>query len=169
MSGTNYRTLVDGSEITSPKLARLFEYWNGKARGRWAPTRADINPAEIPRLLPWVWLVDVIAGGTDFRFRIGGEKLIDFIGHRMAGETMAPHRDEPFLGHVAQAFDVCVSTKKPLLRPCAPTRYERRANFMTEGVLLPLSDNGTDVSQIFGGFAMTMPVTLPATLAAAPG
>jgi hypothetical protein len=169
MHATSCRPLEDGAEITSPKLAKLFTYWSAKAQGRFAPTRGDINPADIPRLLPWVWLIDVIDGGTDFRFRIGGEKLIDFIGHRMAGETIGAHRQRPFFGSVAQAFAQCVSEKKPLLRPHAATRYEPRRSIETEALVLPLSDNGTDVSQIFGGFVTTTPMARLQELANAPG
>jgi len=165
MHATTCRPLADGAEIASPKLAKLFAYWSAKAQGRFAPPRSDINPAEIPRLLPWVWLIDVIDGGADFRFRIGGEKLLDFIGHRMTGERIGPHRERPFFGTVAQAFAACVDAKRPLLRPHARTRYEQRGAIETEALLLPLSDNGTDVTQIFGGFATTTPMVRPQELA----
>ena len=148
----------DGREILNPKLGRLFAYWRSKQRGQIAPARRDIDPAEIPRLLPWVWLVDVVDGGSDFRFRIGGEKLVEFLGRRMTGETTNALASSPFFSNIAQAFAQCVRERRPILRPLARTAHEQRNYLETEAVFLPLSENGADISQIFGGFAMTSPV-----------
>ena len=41
-------------------LVEFLEYWRGKCDGRAMPARADIDPLEIPRLLPYVYLVDVL-------------------------------------------------------------------------------------------------------------
>ena len=42
-----------------PDLRFALEYWTGKCRGRFAPSRADIDPAEIVSILPRVMLADV--------------------------------------------------------------------------------------------------------------
>lgn len=164
MSATFCHPVETGAEITSPKLAELFAYWRSKTNGRFAPPRCHIDPVEIPRLLPFVWLADVVDGGTDFRFRLGGDKLVQFIGRRMHGETIAGHCSHPFFAGVGRAFALCVGSKKPLLRPAAPTSYAQRDYADIEVLLLPLSDNGTDVSQIFGGFVTLTAPACPADL-----
>ena len=39
-------------------FAEFLDYWHGKCAGRPMPTRADIDPLDIPRLLPHVYLVE---------------------------------------------------------------------------------------------------------------
>jgi hypothetical protein len=56
-------------------------YWQTLRRGRRIPSRADLDPTEIPRLLPGVILVDVERQPLDFRYRLVGSD-IDSISHR---------------------------------------------------------------------------------------
>ena len=169
MSELRARPIISRSEITNPKLAQLFDYWSSKRAARFAPARSDIDPIDIPRLLPWVWLVDVIDGGNDFRGRLGGEKLVHFLGRQVTGKTLGAHSSNPFFAKVAKAFSVVVANKQPLLRPAGPTNYAHKDIVETEVLLLPLSDNGTDVTQIFGGFATMTPLTRALDLEAAQG
>ena len=47
--------------IDAPLLAELYAYWTAKRGARFAPSRAEIDPVEIPRLLPHLMLVDIKA------------------------------------------------------------------------------------------------------------
>src|SRR3546814_20840003 len=58
--------------IVEPELREIYHYWSGKRGGRCYPTRADIRPAEIKRLLPFVLLLDVLDDGRHFRIRLVG-------------------------------------------------------------------------------------------------
>src|SRR3546814_5237666 len=58
--------------IVEPELREIYHYWSGKRGGRCYPTRADIRPEEIKRLLPFVLLLDVLDEGRHFRFRLVG-------------------------------------------------------------------------------------------------
>src|SRR3546814_11904526 len=58
--------------IVEPELREIYHYWSGKRGGRCYPTRADIRPEEIKRLLPFVLLLDVLDDGRHFRFRLVG-------------------------------------------------------------------------------------------------
>ncbi len=53
-------------------LRQLYEYWLGKRGPRRWPARADILPSEIPALLPFVVLADVLEDGRHFRLRLVG-------------------------------------------------------------------------------------------------
>ena len=150
--------IVDAREIASTRLVELFDYWRAKSQTRLAPARQDIDPRDIPRLLPWIWLIDVVDGGADFRFRLGGQKLIEFLGRRVCDNLISSQMQTPFFATVAESLALCVREKKPLLRERARTTYELRNYLETETPLLPLSDNGASVSQILGGFEMTSPI-----------
>jgi len=62
----------DIGEVAEPPLRELYLYWDGKRGGRPYPARGDVDPAEIKKLLPFVMLVDVLAEGRHFRFRLIG-------------------------------------------------------------------------------------------------
>jgi hypothetical protein len=62
----------DIGEVAEPQLRELYLYWDGKRGGRPYPARGDVDPAEIKKLLPFVMLVDVLAEGRHFRFRLIG-------------------------------------------------------------------------------------------------
>ncbi len=55
------------------KIAALWDYWIGVYRnvGR-PPRRADIDPIDIPRLLPNLWIADWDASSARFRYRLVG-------------------------------------------------------------------------------------------------
>src|SRR5690349_7676726 len=57
--------------IADPRLRQAHDYWRRKAAGRKMPRRADIDPTEIPKLLPDVMLVDVLPEGR-YRYRLIG-------------------------------------------------------------------------------------------------
>ncbi|MEQ8332152.1 PAS domain-containing protein [Nisaea sp.] len=60
------------------RLNDLIAYWRGKRSGDRLPARRDIDPVDIPDLLPHIGLIDVIGEGTDFRYRrdlVGSREL----------------------------------------------------------------------------------------------
>lgn len=66
-------TAVSQAEaIAEPELRALYHYWSEKRGTRAYPSRADIQPEEIKRLLPYVLLLDVLDGGRHLRFRLVG-------------------------------------------------------------------------------------------------
>ena len=55
------------------KVAALWDYWIGvwQRCGR-MPRRSDIDPIDIPKLLPNVWMVDYEQAGGRYRYRLIG-------------------------------------------------------------------------------------------------
>lgn len=67
--------------------AALSTYWEGKCAGRAMPDRADILPSEMIRLLPHVFICEVLENG-EYRFRIFGTALVDLFGREMTGKRL---------------------------------------------------------------------------------
>src|SRR5690242_1355091 len=60
-----------------PEIVALYDYWRSKAPGEGLlPGRRHIDPVDIPRLLPNVWLLDVVDDPRRFRVRLVGGALI---------------------------------------------------------------------------------------------
>ena len=59
-------------------VQEALAYWESKRSGRRMPARRDFDPVfEVPRLLPWIVLVDVLHEPLDFRFRLIGSGIVD--------------------------------------------------------------------------------------------
>jgi hypothetical protein len=60
-------TVLKKSELSAPRLRQAFAYWRGKLAGRAMPARRDIDPVDVPTLLSYVMLADVLPAPLDFR------------------------------------------------------------------------------------------------------
>jgi hypothetical protein len=52
------------AEPIDPNLRILYEYWDGVRGDRLMPRRADIEPAKIPKLLPYIIMYTVLPGAV---------------------------------------------------------------------------------------------------------
>lgn len=139
--------MFDPSELPAPSLMAAFAYWQSKLAGRAMPSRRDIDPVEIPSLLSYVLLTDVLRDPLDFRYRLVGT-AVRAISHR--DYTGKRYSETPGKDRGSVVWDNCekvVRGKAPILgRPpyTGPDPYLRRC----ENVLLPLSDDGRNVNMI---------------------
>lgn len=68
-----------------PVIRRAFEYWASKRRNGRPPRRSDIDPIEIPRLLPHLALVDLHAHPIGLALSLVGEHLVRGAGRELKG------------------------------------------------------------------------------------
>ncbi len=93
--------------FTDVRLQDAYTYWRAKAAaaGRDLPGRADIDPTEIPRLLPDVMLVDVLPEGR-YRYRLIGTENSAAHGVSATGrflDEVLPGTD--YKAHVIALYD----------------------------------------------------------------
>src|SRR3546814_11766181 len=62
------------------QLLNLYDYWDGKRRGRAFPARADIDPLELGQMLPNLFLFDVLEDAPHFRYRLSGGTVDEIHG-----------------------------------------------------------------------------------------
>lgn len=65
----------------------LFDYWRAKRGNRPAPNRTDIEPADIRKLLPHVFICDLTAG-NELKFRLAGTGLCALHGRELKGQAL---------------------------------------------------------------------------------
>ncbi|MBP6013954.1 MAG: PAS domain-containing protein [Alphaproteobacteria bacterium] len=145
------RRVCTRDDVSCERLARIFDYWHNKARGRIAPSREEISPAELRADLPWVWLADVLDGGDDFGFRLAGEQLRRFLGPTSA-TRLSECQQSPFFNNAGRVFRRCVEIREPLMVGPNTSTYESKSFLTTSVLVLPLSSNGIDISMLFGAF-----------------
>jgi hypothetical protein len=51
----------DHLKLQSERLRVAYAYWEAKRDGRLMPSRSDIDPTDIPKLLPYVTLIEVLS------------------------------------------------------------------------------------------------------------
>jgi hypothetical protein len=82
-------------DVRSERIRWAHDYWSGKRGGDTLPSRTEIDPVEMPRLLPYLMLIEVIDGRI--RYRLAGTQVVanagfDFTG-RFLDELKFPNRD----------------------------------------------------------------------------
>src|SRR5687768_5977288 len=96
-------------------LQDALTYWESKRAGRAMPARRDLDPVlEIPKLVPWVVLVDVLRDPLDFRFRLIGTGIVD---RSHANYTRKLFSELPHIGcgsHLWKHRATVVETRAPL-------------------------------------------------------
>src|SRR5574338_363217 len=69
-------------------LKQLEAYWQAKKGARRAPARADLDPIDIPVLMPHLLLLDVEAGSCRIRFRLMGTAVANGLGRDLTGRYL---------------------------------------------------------------------------------
>ena len=86
--GQTVLDVASASQIADPMLSRLYAYWNGKRGGKPFPGRSDLDPVDIPLLLPSVFLVAVHHDPFDLVFRLAGTVLTICYGGELTGRSL---------------------------------------------------------------------------------
>jgi len=125
----------------------MYDYWLAKRGSRTMPARADLEPAEIKKLLPMMVLVDVTADARRFVYRLVGTQEAAERGSDPTGKTVA----EAFFGG---SLEETLSCYEYVVRQRAPFCY-RDPYAAPDGhiqnddiVYLPLSDDGASVNMV---------------------
>jgi hypothetical protein len=141
---------VGQSPITDPRLSQAHDYWRGKLARRAMPRRADIDPTEIPKLLPDVMLVDVLPQGR-YRYRLIGTENTVAHGMNATGRYLDEVLPGPeYKTHVIALYDECVGTRRALYSECLFMAPGRRApERHTKVLFMPLAEDGEAVNMVF--------------------
>src|ERR1700719_3940275 len=138
------------SPITDPRLRQAHDYWRSKVAGRTMPRRADIDPTEIPKLLPDVMLVDVLPQGR-YRYRLIGTENTQAQGMNATGCYLDEVLPGPeYKAHVIALYDECVGSRRVLYSECLFMAPGRRApERHTKVLFMPLAEDGETVNMVF--------------------
>ncbi len=77
------------TQLWHPRVRALYEYWRSihPGPGR-LPGRAAVDPMAIPRLLPYIMLLDVVGQPPRFRYRLIGTRMVDALGTDFTGRWL---------------------------------------------------------------------------------
>ncbi|WP_341705558.1 PAS domain-containing protein [Ferrovibrio sp.] len=151
---------LDFLEHCSPRIRRTWDYWNAKRGTRPMPARRDIDPAEIPDLLPYLVLTEVLPAAPFLRYRLVGTKQVAIRGHDPTGLPVRGHYIGHHLGNdedeVMLNYRIVIEGRRFVYDYDATTGPERDdSSFGNRPVrehgtlLLPLSGDGETVDMVF--------------------
>ncbi|MCR9070332.1 MAG: PAS domain-containing protein [Alphaproteobacteria bacterium] len=136
--------------MSSPRIRRAYTYWSEKQRGAALPARADIDPSDIPTVLPHMTLVERDADTGRMRYRLFGSALVDLIGRDPTGqyldEVYPDFNGSPSKIYREQVFDM----GKPSHRIGRPTLRFAKDFYSVERLYLPLAEDGRNVDMVIG-------------------
>ena len=137
-------------KLTSERLKRVYYTWDTLRAGRLGPKRDEVAPAQLRGVLPSTFIMDVIDGGKDFRFRFAGDRIIQFMGRRFAGMLLSELGGSPFFDSMRAMYAGCVAAKAPIGSGVRQATYPGKEFLEVEAMVLPLSEDGSTVSHLFG-------------------
>jgi hypothetical protein len=113
------------------------------------PQRADLDPIDIPKLLPHVMLIEV--HGDRYRYRLVGTANAQEHGMNATGRYLDEVLPGPeYKAHVLRLYDECVRERRPLYSESlflsvSGGGIERH----TKVLFMPLSQDGRTVNLVF--------------------
>jgi hypothetical protein len=122
------------------------------------PPRSDVNPAEIPLLLPHLILVERAEDG--FRYRLVGSAIAQAVGFGITGGVVGSYTAAPETGAEVRAIFECVFTGASPVFATGRYVHKRGAGINLSLLTLPLSEDNRVVNMSIS--------TLVARFAAAP-
>lgn len=129
-------------------LGDLLRYWQLVGHGG-VPSRADIDPADIPKLLSNVILIDVQRAPIRFRARLCGTEVDRLCGRNFTGCYLDDMTVGYFERDILLDYAEVVLHKKPkVTRRSILTASNTWLHY--QRLLLPLSTNGWDVDKLLG-------------------
>ena len=145
----------DMTAAMDQRLRRIHAYWQSRCRGRQMPSRPDIDPLDVPPLLPFIFLVDVLAEPRDFRFRLAGTHFRDSVGVEVTGRLIGDVFPPAFGAEVHYYWSECVDRLEPAVGS-GKLWVPDRDYIEWTGIVLPLSPDGTSVNMLLGGAVFTV-------------
>lgn len=132
-------------ESASPEMHEIVEYWRSLFHGEILPDRRDIDPTNIPRLLPGIILIDIFRNPYRFKFRLIGEAMVAYHGRNLAGfwmDEVFPHFKETATpGNI-----IDVAENHVLNYRFGPPLMTYEKNFINmERIFLPCRNRGDEV------------------------
>ena len=138
----------------------LYRYWQAK-RGSGVPTRRDLDPTDIPRLLPHLALIQAVGGG--YRWRVMGSQIVDDMGCDLTNQPFGGHvRPLWFVGAMTATFDRVLGEGQPVFEGSVYTTADDRTHAVSR-LLLPLAaSSGTPPMVLLTRITRRRPLDRPA-------
>ncbi|MGA7712359.1 MAG: PAS domain-containing protein [Rhizomicrobium sp.] len=143
----NFETLLRHSPHAD--LIRLAEHCQSLAGDRAMPHREDFRPGDVRWMLGYIYLVDVLDDGADYRIRLFGTFWQTIFGADIAGQRLSELEAVGVLTDLRRDYDVVAETGEPLFHP-GKLVWPGKESIHYERLLIPFSREDGRISLILG-------------------
>jgi hypothetical protein len=142
---------------SAPQIVELVAYWSKLRGDRFAPSRSQLDPAAIKRVLPYVSMMEVLDGGADFRFRLLGTQIVEGLGRDSTGRRFSQvYAGQPeVMQRMLERMHRVMQLKQPVFTRGSCYWEPDRKYKSFEDVNLPLSSDREQVDIILGALVLT--------------
>ena len=135
----------------SPVLQGLFDYWASKWNDGRLPGRQHIDPAEILKMWPSLYLIDVVRLSEQprFRFRYVGEEIANKFLRDATGKWFDELYDTETYERLVVGYRKALDTKRPN-HALLNMPIEGREYILYERLVCPLAADGDTVDMLIG-------------------
>ena len=151
MADDEFALLAPGADLPpcDKRIGDLYRYWLSiRPSPALLPGRRNFHPTDIPRLLQWIWLVDVQHAPLRFKYRLVGTAHVEAANDNPTGRWY----DEvhPRFGQsTAYPQFVAVAEHAQVAFYRGPPVYVIDEKYKTiERLILPMAQNGSDVDML---------------------
>lgn len=136
-------------KIDAGDLRQLYFYWLSKKAGRFPPPRSMIDPTELRRLLPSLFLIDVDHEAERFRYRLAGADVEQLVQAKLHGLWLDEALRSPLREFFDEGFCIAAFGRKLHFRKNT-LHLTGRPYIRYSRLLLPLSDTGARIDNLLG-------------------
>jgi hypothetical protein len=139
------------ASLDEPLLAELYSYWQDRRRGCRAPSRADIDPIDIPHLLPHIALTEIVRSEdgdtTRIRYRLAGTEVERRVGCALTNRYLDELKTGPYLDCILGLYDRIMAEMMPLYSENS-FHTDHGDTLRAKRLMLPLSDDQETVNMV---------------------
>ncbi len=147
MMGDANTEVPDWLAKASDNVRALYLYWRTKCHDGRLPRRTDIDPTEIPKLLPYLTIVEVVDDERRYVYRLVGTKEVEISGQDPTGKSVAEAYYGPSVEEAHVFYNQVVASARPVYDDSPFVGPDGRYND-DEMLFLPLAEDGRKVSRI---------------------
>lgn len=131
--------------VATQTLKHAFDYWESRCSGINIPRRQDIDPGDIPSLLPDMVLLDYNDGL--YRCRLAGTRVVENFGRELTGRPV----DETLMGGAFRCWFERLEAVRHQRQPTGGQEslwWQDRDHRRFHWLCLPLASNGVQVDKM---------------------
>jgi hypothetical protein len=152
--------------LDDPRQRQMYDYWREKRAARRMPTRRDIDPVDIPRLLPNIMISEAIPGPTGgrYRYRLAGTAVVNAFGRDPTGHFVDELTNGAYRDFIIGLHRTVCEERRALF---CESRYLAQPELLmvVRRLLLPVSEDDDHVNQVISLLVFRFGSKRPATIA----
>jgi hypothetical protein len=135
------------AQLVIREQRELFDYWRRCSGGRAMPSRADIDPAHIPSLLPGVSIIDAGRRLDTLVYRLAGTRVREIYGLEVTGKNVFELEFGEKRAYWMAAYRRVIEDRTPM-QGAIKGPVAQRDHVVLFWLRLPLSGDGETVNKI---------------------